>query len=400
MSTPQSRSKPAGPHRRWLAAAFVGLLGVGVAAWLWPGGKPPIPPQGDLAGVDPEVAELIEEARREVLRSPGSQPWGRLGMVFRAHDFGDESVVCFREAERLDPNDPRWPYLTGLTVVSTDPEAGIRCLERAVARTDKIEPRLRLAELLLEQGRLTEAEGHFRAVLEISPAVMRARLGMARLAFARNDWRAGLNHLEGAAKSKLVHTLRAEALQRLGAEAESAQELKTARAMADDPPWPDPFVEAVERLQVGVRARLALADSLSRRGAARQAADVLEGVVRQHPDHGQAWLLLGRTWLKASRWPLAERALAESVRAEPNGVEAWFALGVARAHQRNVPGAIKAFSEVVRLKPDHTEGHYNLGLCLTQQGDRAGAARAFRRALSARPNYEPARKALAALPAE
>src|SRR5213079_2958398 len=119
----------------------------------------------------------------------------RLGMVLRAHDFDAEANRCFEEAERLDPREPRWPYLRGQTLVLTDPEAGILCLRRAVqcCGDSPTAPRLRLAEALLEQGRLDEAQSHLEQAARRDP---RARLAWGRLALLREDWRGALAHLE------------------------------------------------------------------------------------------------------------------------------------------------------------------------------------------------------------
>jgi tetratricopeptide (TPR) repeat protein len=391
------------PYRPLGLLLFLALLGTGAAGWIWwPRTAPSNPPSPDLTDADPRVAEWILQRRQEVLREPrSSQAWGRYGMGLRAHDFPEEANFCFREAEKLDPKEPHWPYLRGLTLVLTDPEAGIRCLERAAERAgDQLVPRLRLAEVLLEQGRLDEAEHCLQAVLQRGAGHPRARLALARLAFAREDWRGGLNHLEGLPSRKVVHTLRAEALHRLGDEVRTAAELKRARALPDDPPWPDPFVEEVERMQVGVRAQLARADSLARRGRVSEAMKLLEGVVKENPRNGRAWLLLGRTLLRSNRFAQAERALVEAVRLDAEAVEAWFQLGAARAFLGNPRGAAKAFAEVVRLKPDHTLGHYNLGLCLKELGDRAGAVREFYRTLRCQPDHAPAREALDAMEKE
>src|SRR5207245_1321901 len=110
-------------------------------------------------------------------------------------------------------------------------------------------------------------ERHLRLALARAPGHARAELGMARLAFAREDWRSGLAHLENCAgphSRKLAHTLRAQAWHRLGESARAAKEMKMARQAPDDAPWPDPFVAEVERLQVGARVRLAQAEALLR----------------------------------------------------------------------------------------------------------------------------------------
>ncbi len=391
------------PRRRWLIALLAVALAAG-AGGLWAAlarrgaDRPPEPPLPSLDEADPEVAEAVQLARRAVLADRRSgEAWGRLGMVLRAHDFGAESNACFEQAERLSPDEPAWPYLRGLTLALTDPEAGARCLERA-AELGLPEARLRLAEVLLEQGRLDEAERHL-GLARAEGGPPRALLGLARLALARQDWQGGLAGLQGLAEDvhcrKLARGLMAEALQRLKRPKKAAEEQERARELPEDTPWPAPVVAKVEALRVGRRAVLARADAWWRQGRAAEAVGLLEDFVRERPDDGDAWLLLGRVLLRAGRHGQAARALEEAVRAAPGSTEAWFQLGVVRVFLRDPRGAAEAFGTVVRLKPDHALGHYNLGLCRKELGDRVGAARSFRRALLCRPDYEPARKALA-----
>jgi cytochrome c-type biogenesis protein CcmH/NrfG len=389
-------------RRRFLAVALLALLAAGaVAAWRWSRVRPPIPPVPDLTEVDPEVATLLGRARRGVEEAPRSaEAWGRLGMALRAHGFGGEANTCFAEAERLGPGEVRWPYLHGLTLVLTDPDAGLPYLERAVELAGEApEPRLRMVEVLLEQGRLDEAGQQLDCAGDAGP---RASLGRVRLALARGRWREALRVLDEAGlrddlhARRQAHHLAAQAWQRLDQADRAAAELARARAWPEDIPWPDRFVEQVEQLRVGVRVRLAWAEALLGRGEVARAVAVLEEVVRDRPEHAAAWLLLGRT-LARERRPGAERALARVVELEPDSVEGWFQLGVARAHRRDPHGAREAFGRAVNLKPDYTLGHYNLGLCAREQGDRAAARAAFRAALRCQPDFEPARRALAAL---
>jgi cytochrome c-type biogenesis protein CcmH/NrfG len=382
-------------------AAFL-LAGAGLAVWAWTRPGPPQPPQPELTGADPEVAEAVTEARDGVLRAPRSAAaWGRYGQVLRAHDYGAEANRCFAEAERLAPDEPRWPYLHGLTLVLTEPGPGIDCLERAVRLPGPDARRLRLAEVLLEQGRLDEAEAHLQRALERDSDSCRARLGLAQVAFAREAWRDGLKRLDGCMRDKHCRkraaTLSAEAWGRLNVAVSAERLLKQAAALPDDRPWPDPFVQEVERMQVGQRLALVQADALARQGRGPEAVALLEETVRRHPNSGQAWLLLGQTWVGLKDPGRAEQALGQAVQVAPETVEAWFQLGVARFFLGKARSAADAFREAIRLKPDHALAHFNLGHCLKQTGDAAGAADEFRAALRCRPNYEPARKALEGL---
>jgi tetratricopeptide (TPR) repeat protein len=404
MSTqPQPAPPPAASGRRrhpWLVGGAVAgaLLVLALGLWLWlrPRPDPPLP---DLTDVDPEVAELIADARRGVVKAPSARTWGHLGMVFRAHDFAEESNHCFREAERLNPRDARWPYLQGLTVVLTDPEAGIPYLERAVERCgdEPLAPRLRLAEVLLERGRLQEAQSHLEQALGRQPDNLRARLGLGRLALLREQWRAGLEPLaacqEDGHARRLAHTLQAEAWGRLGEAERARAEQDQAAKLPEDERWPDPFVDEVLRLQRGLRARLETADGLKRGGRSEQALELLKDTADKYPRSVKAHLLLGEVYLQLGRPDLAEPSYRHAVQADPDAAEAWFSLGVAQAEDRPREAA-DSFRRAVRLKPNHAWAHFNLGQMLKKLGDPAGAADEFRAALRCRPDYAAAREAL------
>jgi cytochrome c-type biogenesis protein CcmH/NrfG len=406
MTAASPAPRPARPWRPLLVlallAAAVGLCGAAAGWWLRRE-APPAPPEVDVTGADEEVARLLESLRQEVKADPRSaRRWGLLGMALRAHDFGSEANVCFAQAERLDPREPRWPYYRGLTLVLTDPEEGAACLRRAVAQLDDQTqaPRFRLAEVLIEQGKLDEAGRLLAQALAHEPGHLRGRLLQARLALAAGDAKGCLDALEGCWGEPHVrhqaHLLGAEAWQRRGDAARGDELLAKVRQMPPDVPWRDPLVEEVERLVVGVRARLALAAGLSREGRTDEAIDLLEQVVEDRPGEATAWLLLGQLHAQRGRAARAEQALARAVAQNPASVDGWFGLGMVRQGDRPREAAA-AFREAARLKPDHTLAHYHLGVCLKRLGDRDGAARHFREALRCQPDHEGARRALADL---
>ena len=120
-------------------------------------------------------------------------------MVLLAHDFDVACVEAFRAAERFDPKNPRWPYLQGLVLVLCDPDIGLACLQRAAdkAGTTRSEPRLRLAEVLLDLGRIDEAEAVAAPILERRPSDPRVALIFARIATERGDSTMVLARTEG-----------------------------------------------------------------------------------------------------------------------------------------------------------------------------------------------------------
>lgn len=389
-------------RRLWIVTALA-LIGLGVALAVWwrPRTPPaPEPPRPDLTDVDPEVIESIAAAQERVRQQPqDGTAWGRLGMVFRAHDFGDEANRCFREAERLDPSEPRWPYLQGLTLVLTAPDAGIPCLERAVERAadTPLAPRLRLAEALLEHGRLDEAQTHLDRARRRAAGDPRVQLGLGRLAVQRGQWKNALEHLEYCLEDehsrRLAQTLRAEALGRLGETQVARAAQQEAGRLPEDQAWPDPFVLEVLSLQCGLRFRLQRADELFTAQRPDEAIRLLEQTVTRYPQSAAARIKLGDFSRRTGQLDRAEYEFAEAVRLDAESAEGWFLLGCMQARDRPREAA-DSFRRTIRLKPDHALAHFNLAHRLKEMGDRTGAIDEFRAALRCQPDYAPARQAL------
>jgi tetratricopeptide (TPR) repeat protein len=402
-----SRSKTQGTklfrRKRWIVGTVIGGALVMLAMGVWQGRRPrpPEPPIPDLTDADPEVVEAITEARRGMEQDPFSGPaWGRLGMVLRAHEFSVPANFAFTQAERLDPRQPRWPYLQGLTLVQADPSAGIDCLERAVELCGEsyLVPRLRLAEALLDAGRMDEAEKHINASAALEANNPRVHLDLGRLAVLRQDWRKALEHLtacvqdEHARRKALM--LRSVAYRGLGERKFAEDDESQAVKLDGDLAWPDPFADEVSRLQRGLTARLQTAESLRRAGRLEEAIQILEDTGRKYPLSAQPWLSLADLWQGLGHFDRAELAAQQAAGADPELALAWQALGSLQALNRRLHEAADSFRRAISLKPDYTKAHFNLACCLAQLGDPAAAAEECRIALRCRPDYAPARAAL------
>ncbi len=171
----------------------------------------PTPPEVDLRDANASLAEAVGAARAAVLREPErADLWGQLGMILYQHRFAAEARACFAQAERLNPHEPRWPYLTAQIDRVDDAPAAIAALERAItADPDSALVRLQLAERLLEEGRLDDAEQHFRAVPDCPRRQLpfddaRAMLGLARLALLRDQLDQALELAQRSAQGRAV----------------------------------------------------------------------------------------------------------------------------------------------------------------------------------------------------
>jgi tetratricopeptide (TPR) repeat protein len=396
---------PPGPRRWGLALLPLTVAAVaGLGWWAWQD-RPAEPPAVDLAGADPEVAQAVQEARQELAAAPRSAArWGRLGVVLRAHAFNNEAQVCFRQAERLDPSEPRWPYYQGLTLLATDPPAGLACLRRAAEHLGDgpAAPLYRLAEALLEQGLLDEAGQALDRADRREPREPRGRLLRARLAAAREDWKAALALAEGCLKdrraARQAYQLAADASQRLGDEARARKLIAQARDAPPDLPWRDPFAEEVEGVKVGLHTRLVRAGALEQSGRGAEAVAVLERLLRDRPREVHCRVVLGQMLRRQKQLGRAEEALNQAVQLDPDNADGWFWLGVVREDQGRHPTAAAAFREAIRLKPDHAQACHHLALCLKAAGDADGARRAWQDALRIQPDHAEARQGLDGLP--
>jgi tetratricopeptide (TPR) repeat protein len=363
----------------------------------------PGPPDIDLNGIDHQVAQAISLAREAVRRDPRSaEAWGMLGKVLRAHDYHHEADTCFDRAEALNPRDPRWPYLISRGPRGTDPDGALPYLRRAADHCgDVAAPRLTLGELLLDKGSLEEAEEQFRRVLQNEPANPRANLGLGQIALARGDLTEAEKHLERSVKEapkvRASHAALADIYRRQGKEKEAARESKKVARLPEDWVWPDPYLSEVTAVWVGLKARLRLAEELTKRGREEEALKHLGALVADYPEEYKTHLSLGQCLNRMGRTVDAEPALRTAIRLAPTKGQPQFELGFALQHQRKVREAADRYRTAIRLEPNLHLPHFNLSFLLTSAGDRAEAIRELRETVRLRPDYAPAFKHLGTL---
>ena len=122
---------------------LIGLTGCLVLAALAAGGVyfwlqiPRAVPEISLEGQEVEVADAVTEARDAVVKTPRSaNAWGQLGRVLIANEIHQEiALVCFLEAERLDPEEPRWPYCLSAVADSWTSRPVVPCRSRSGGTT-------------------------------------------------------------------------------------------------------------------------------------------------------------------------------------------------------------------------------------------------------------------------
>jgi Flp pilus assembly protein TadD len=357
----------------------------------------------DLTGLDQEIVDAVTNARQAVLNSPRSAaPWGVLGAVLWVHEFNDEGKTCFAQAERLDPKDPHWPYMTGIILLDQDQDAALACFRRAVAVAgDETLPRIKLGELLLERGETDEAEGLFRAVEEKTPDNPRVQFDLGQVCLARNDVDGAVGYLRkaatGASGIKPVHAALAQALHRHGDEKGAEEERRTLARIPTGDVWPDEWVRIAKKYWVGQRARMARISEYDKQGYHAEAVVLARETSQRYPESAVARLVLGEMLNREGNMAAAEPVLREAIQLDPKRAKAHFELGYSLQNQGKGTDAADAYREALALEPEMAMAHYNLAIDLVSLKDEKGAEEHFRAAIKYRPDFGEAFLGLAML---
>ena len=166
-------------------------------------------PELEVAGSESTVRRQLSIARDEVDRRLAASPrdeqalsdaFGHLAMVYNAYQYLDAAVVAYRNASKLAPPEPRWPYylafihqLRGELPEATSLYERVLELDPEDATTH-----LRLAEVYLEANQLEAAGEHFTYALAQRPASAAAHYGLGRIAASAERYEDAIRYFEQA----------------------------------------------------------------------------------------------------------------------------------------------------------------------------------------------------------
>ena len=370
----------------------VAALGLNIYWWQIRPRLEPLPVVS-LDSLDPSVQAVLEKSIAAVsANNLSAMSWGELGAVLRAHDFGAEAEVCYRNAERLDGKDYRWPYLLGVSLVTTDTEQATECFRRAANLCgEQPHVQLRLAEILMELEQKEEATQLIEKVLTYAPSNPRGQLAKARLLFAEGKIEDAKSWAEksaaGAADRRAPHLLLAQLCRRTGDKQGEARELELLKEIPDGvTPWEDPDVASVLNLRQDLAARLANAESQA------QLLQDISGAEDSSPA-----IQVARAYFKNKEYAAAESILRAMLNKFPDDERLHFEVGVACYQQKKYEIAAKEFTRAIELKPDRADARYNLGHALLKLDKKLDAREAFAAAVRLQPSHAFARVNLADL---
>ena len=349
--------------------------------------------------MEPTARDEIEEQLGSIdvlIAGSGAEPAalgaavGELGRLYHAYGLEESAEDAYREAERLDPTDSRWPYYLGfLHQVRGNQRAAAEAFERVRRLTpDDPAARIRLARARLELGEIESAETLFRRSLERDrPMAAAAHAGLARIAVARGRHAAAAEHYAEALalqpRATRLHYPLALALKELGETARSQEHL---RRRGDAPVgFPDPLAEGIDREAGGAalhvnRAGIALAE-----GRHEVALAEYRLAVAADPANATARNELGMLLAAGGDLAGARRELEEAGRLEPDNPAHMEALARVLAAGGDEEAALPLFRQAVMLDPGRAAGHLQLAAALARSGRYAEARASFDRVLELDP---------------
>lgn len=378
--------------RLWAAAGAALLAGLLLA-------RVAFPPTLDLAEVpgssdgerDERVRAKVEDARRVVAEDPRSaDAWGRLGSILLAHEREAAAAEAYQQAARLDPDEPRWPYLLARAAKTPDPLAALEASARAVALLSSFAPaQLLRAELLEQAGEAEAAREHYRKAATLDSRCAPCELGLGRLALGAGHLEASRDHLERAAAlqpgARAPHVLLVQVYRGLG-EMDAARSAAQRVARLDgellhnDPLMNEVVEEGVS--VIGYHRRASVADSL---GNQTKAEALYRTLLEAHPEDANGHYNLANLLARVGRADEAVLRYRRALEIAPDKNEARFNLANMFLNQGRLDEAEAEYRAALETWPEHSGVLTNLAIVLARQDRTAEAAPFYGRAVEADP---------------
>lgn len=390
-------------NRFWMLAAAVVLAVAAVSAVRWTNEIRQLRslPQVDLSRLHAAAQRAIHDAEQTVRTAPrSSDAWGRLGMVYMAHDCPREALACFSVTRNLDDQDFRWWYLSGVILEQSDFTAA----RNTYAQAERLAPRyapllLRLSTVTLALGEVEAAGRYAAAAAEAAPTRAFPCLQLGRIERLSGNLREAAVQLDKAVQHSPVDRqarLELANVYFLLGDHETALRLsQEAEALADVLPLlDDPVLLEVQRLDSTARQAAERADALAAAGQIAAAADLYRILIHDYPELSGPRLSRANLLLHAGQSADAEREFRELLERFPDEVLGYYGLAFALQAAGDRDGARSAFEACLSRKPDFAEAHLSLGLLQQQTNEFDSARASFQRALTASPDLAAAHLAL------
>jgi len=321
-----------------------------------------------------------------------------LARVLQAWSQLEPAHQAYARAQMLAPSAFEWHYLDGVVLQRlTRHREAAEHFKHAVSLSPQYLPaRVKLAESLLEAGDLDTSEPLFRELTKEARAEPAAELGLGRIAAARGQHDAAIQHLERATtlypEFGAAYYLLARSYRMVGRMDDAQRALaRQAEYRARWPAIDDPVLTGVLDLREDATSLLQRGLKAADAGDLQAAIAAHEAAVERDPGLVQAHVNLISLYARTGNRAKAEEHYNAVVRRGVNLDEAHYNFGVLLGMQNDWNGAAEAYRRALAVDPLDVKARNNLGQALEHQQNLQGALDEYRRAVDAQPTFRIAR---------
>jgi tetratricopeptide (TPR) repeat protein len=397
--------------------------------------RQPIPLPAGIEQMDPGVERQFRDAHARLARLQAdadapdvqlSEAFGHLGMVFHAYFNVERASDYYRHAIDLEPEEVRWHHYLALAQrMAGDWSAA----EEAAREVLKLRPeypaaRVLLAELILDQDRVEEAEAMFRDLTAADPSLAPAWIGRARCALVLGRHAETIElareALAWSPRTSQTHYLLGQAYSALGDHEAAARHfdvLPQANLLMQTTTVQDPLWREVVNLKLGaldhtresarafvqksyevslieldqalaanpdlIHARYSKAYVLREIGRSEDAVNELDLLLAEHPQHEPSLRMMGSILVEAGEFEQAKRYLDAALAANPASEAAFLARGDLHRRTGRPRLAMSDFRSALEFDPGLADAHFWLATTLLLDGEAEQAWTTVERAVAA-----------------
>jgi len=390
--------------------AFVLLSAVGCSSTRRGLAAAPLP---ELSRVDPGVQAQVRgryETLTRALADRAEAPelaaaFGQYGMVLQAAEFYDVAEPTYLNAQKLAPDEIRWPYyLASLYKSRGETDKAEASYKRVLElRPDDLPTLIWLGRLHLDQGRPEAAEPLFARAFALAPRTVAVLAGLGRVAVAKRDYAQAVKYLEDALaidpEAESLHAPLAAAYRGLGDLEKAQPHLRQWRNR--DIFVPDPLQQDMDLLlESGLSYELRGVRAFEVRDWKSAAGFFRKGIELSHENTQLSRSLhhkLGTALYLDGDIAGAREQFEDVVRHAPPGVldessaKANYSLGVLLASKGELQPAIQHLLAAIQYQPNYVEAHMAVADVLRRSGRGEAALPHYRDAIAINPRQTVAR---------
>jgi tetratricopeptide (TPR) repeat protein len=371
------------------------------------------PPLPDLSRVDPGVQaqvrgryETLTRALADRAEAPElASAFGQYGMVLQASEFHDVAEPCYLNAQKLAPEEVRWPYYLANLYKSRGQMDKAEASYRRVLelRPDDLAALIWFGRLQLDQGRPEAAEPLFTKAFALAPRTVAVLAGLGRVAIAKRDYPQAVKYLEDALAidpdAESLHAPLAAAYRGLGQLDKAQPHLRQWRNR--DLYVPDPLQQEMDLLlDSALSYELRGVRQFEARDWKSAAAFFRKGIELSHENDPLSRSLhhkLGTALYLSGDLQGAREQFENVIRNAPQGVldeagaKANYSLGVMLASNGELQPAIQHLLAAIQYQPNYVEAHMAVADVLRRSGQAEASLTHYRDAIAINPRQTVAR---------